>query len=331
MKEFSTIERVVGNVTDEGKKRISENMRERFENQVFPDLADREREKTPDERHILSLVDVATNDLRRLYGLSEFSIPEKNVHVIRDEQWPEKLDETRGFYLPRSQGSCIRETAGRIWFAAVSFHETLHMKSYGAMQVPVGRSSEYDDYRVGLTAQTRDGKRKYFTNLNEAVTEELTRIFIRTQLKHPFFAEEARRTREITERFPEAKSSEGGPLFTDATYFADIIREERHSEPGLLNRILGVESVTQYFMSAKFSYERERSILRTLLEKIVERNPDSFASPDDVFGMFVRAMLTGNIIPIGRLIDGTFGSGTFRKIGELDDDIDGQESYVQSL
>jgi hypothetical protein len=42
-------------------------------------------------------------------------------------------------------------------------------------------------------------------------------------------------------------------------------------------------------------------------------------------------MMTGDILPVGRLIDRTFGRGTLRQIGELDSDIDKQEKFVKSL
>ncbi len=42
-------------------------------------------------------------------------------------------------------------------------------------------------------------------------------------------------------------------------------------------------------------------------------------------------MLTGNILPVGRLVDGTFGRGTLRRIGELDHDTQALEEFVESL
>jgi hypothetical protein len=42
-------------------------------------------------------------------------------------------------------------------------------------------------------------------------------------------------------------------------------------------------------------------------------------------------MMTGNILPVGRLIERTFGNGTLRRIGELDQDMQAQEEFVNSL
>jgi len=56
-----------------------------------------------------------------------------------------------------------------------------------------------------------------------------------------------------------------------------------------------------------------------------------FTDPEEVFEAFARGMMTGNPLEIGRLVDGTFGKGTFRKIGEMDEDVDEQLKYVESL
>jgi hypothetical protein len=68
-----------------------------------------------------------------------------------------------------------------------------------------------------------------------------------------------------------------------------------------------------------------------LLDKLYEKNTDQFSNREEVFNVFAKAMLTGNILPLGRLVDGTFGRGTLRKIGELDHDVQALEEFVESL
>lgn len=81
----------------------------------------------------------------------------------------------------------------------------------------------------------------------------------------------------------------------------------------------------------KFTKRRERDILDALLERLYERNPEQFTDKQAVFEVFAQGMMTGNLLPIGRLVDSTFGRGTLRRIGELDDDLDAQEEFVKSL
>ncbi len=72
-------------------------------------------------------------------------------------------------------------------------------------------------------------------------------------------------------------------------------------------------------------------MLHILVGKLFERNLEQFTNQDEVFEEFAKGMMTGNILPVGRLIERTFGKGTFRKIGELDEDIQAQIEFVDSL
>jgi len=80
-----------------------------------------------------------------------------------------------------------------------------------------------------------------------------------------------------------------------------------------------------------FDYEEQRSIFNTLVDTLYERNKNDFKSRDEVFDMFVKAHFTGNIYELGKMIDRSFGKGTFRKIGELDKDTEEQEKFIKLL
>ena len=66
-------------------------------------------------------------------------------------------------------------------------------------------------------------------------------------------------------------------------------------------------------MLLSFPYKAERDALRNLINKIVDRNSDlSYA---DIFDMFCKGKFSGNILTIGKLVEKTFGRGTFKKLG----------------
>jgi hypothetical protein len=67
-----------------------------------------------------------------------------------------------------------------------------------------------------------------------------------------------------------------------------------------------------------------------LIQKLFRRN-SQFKDASEIYDLFRRGMMTGDILPLGRLIDRTFGKGTLRRIGELDSDIDAQEKFIKSL
>ena len=69
----------------------------------------------------------------------------------------------------------------------------------------------------------------------------------------------------------------------------------------------------------------------TLIDKLLERNKNKFKSRDEILDIFTNTMLSGNIIPLGRLVDETFGRKTFSQIGELDDEIERLEKFIEGL
>jgi hypothetical protein len=327
MERLSSFERVVGNIPETEKEQILHDKGERFDDQVFEDLVGKEREKTPEESQIISLANNATNEVRQRYGLENFDIPPENIHVITEERWPKE----RGvaFYNSMLQAIVAREQPARIVFTKKIFHEMLHFKSYNALQIKTGENPELDEYRVGLTVHTRYGKRMYFVNLNEAVTEEMTKRFATKLFDNPLFARETKQTKDVITRYPRAITGSGEPLFDDDTFYAEV--EGKKSWGEAVGRLFGAQEKPKKITTECFTYQSERKILNTLIDKILERNSEKFQDREEIFEIFAKGMMTGNILPVGRLIERTFGNGTLRRIGELDQDIQAQKEFVNSL
>ena len=68
-------------------------------------------------------------------------------------------------------------------------------------------------------------------------------------------------------------------------------------------------------MYRDFSYGNERSALHKLMQTIQEKNSEQFASEEAVFDEFAKAYFAGNLLPIARLIDKTYGEKSFRAVG----------------
>jgi hypothetical protein len=317
MEKPSSIERVVGNISDTEKERILQERAEMFDDQVFDGLDGKEREKTPEEQRIISLANEITNQVRAKYGLGDFNVPPKNIHIVREEAWP---NEGMAVYNSMLQAVAVCERREKIEFMYGVIHEMIHFKSYNALQMTSEEDSKLAEYRLGLTVETRDGKIMYFKNLNEAVTEEITKRLagelVKMFSKDPLFAEEINRTRDIISRYPDAIDKDGKPLFDDDVFYAEV---------------RGVDGNKTNIRTTAFTYKHERKILNVLIDKIFEKDAKKFKDREEVFEVFACGMMTGNILPIGRLIDGSFGVGTLRRIGELDKNIDGQLKFVSAL
>ncbi|MDP2934267.1 MAG: hypothetical protein Q8N59_00630 [bacterium] len=60
----------------------------------------------------------------------------------------------------------------------------------------------------------------------------------------------------------------------------------------------------------------ERAKLEALIDVLWEGNKNRFKTKEGVEDLFLEAQFTGNLLKIGRLIEKTFGKGSFRKLGE---------------
>jgi len=327
MEKISSFERVVGNIPETEKEEILRDKGEIFDDQIFEELKGKEREKTPEEVQIIALANQATNEIRKRYGLENFDIPPENMHIIAEEIW--QKEKSDAFFNSTVQGIAIREQPAKIVFMKKIFHEMLHFKSYNALQITTGESPELDEYRVGLTVHMRDGKKTYFVNLNEAVTEEMTKIFATKIFNDPLFTEDLNRTEDIMTRYPRATADSDKSLFDSDTFYAEV--EGKKTRNGSSDRLFGAQEKPKKIFIISFAYQQERRILNKLIDKLFEKNPKKFQNREEIFEVFAKGMMTGNILPVGRLIEKTFGHGTLRRIGETDHNIRLQEEFVDSL
>lgn len=313
MKKTSSFERVIGAKDKKEGGEVIKKMEKKFDEQFFDDI--KEKEKTSDEIKIIELADGATNEIRRKYGLDDFSIPSENIHIIKEEEWPR---EAEAFYKPMLQGIAFKEQPIKIVFLKRILHEMLHFKSYNAIQITNEEKPKLSEYRMGLTVDTRDGRRIYLRNLNEAVTEETAKRLLGKLFTDQIFEEEKERTIETVKNYPNAKLETGEFLFGKDTFYAEVVEKDEEKKK--------VRIKTEVF-----SKQLERGMLDKLIDKVFKKNSERFDDKEEIFEIFLKGMMTGNILPLGRLIDGTFGKGTLRKIGELDSDIKAQQEFIDSL
>lgn len=316
-------ERVVGNLSKEEKHQISFDIEDRFNNQPLEEV---EREKTPVELEIISMTNQLTNEVRQSYGLADFDIPSSNIHVVPESKWPEAHKGNNAFFSSIAQGIAAEAQPSNMVFAKNIFHEMIHFKSYNAFQITTGEDPILTEYRAGLVINNRAGDQRYFTNLDEAIVEGITMRYAKKLFSNPLFANEIDQTNNVIAENLHAIDVFGNPLFSDETYYAHVNDEEtiKFTDESLSHRDLEINI-------EEFSYKEERQILGTLIDKIVQKNYDKFNSTEEVFEIFAKASMTGNVMPMGRVVDNTFGIGTLRQIGELDGDLMAQKGFVDSI
>jgi len=341
--KFSSIERVIGkkhsDISDEEKQSVFKSTEATFKNQKaykerllekfgsdenIPDEFIKTifsgREKSPQELKIIDLVNEQTNKLRKKFDLPELNIPPENIYVIpHNADWPKDLKDQGSYFAPLGQFIVIREPAikqlreSKLVFIKKVLYEMIHFKSYNALK-KLENSSSFDAYQIGLhTYKRSDNDESYFGNLNEAVIEELVIIFLNSLIEHPLFKNEFKETAKMKKHFSDQKTSTGKPLINGDEYYINFDQDNSK------------------LWSANITRRQERRILNKLIERVFQKNMDKFKSKEEVFDLFVEAIMTGKIIRLGRLIDKTFGKKTFRKIAELESDVDQQEEFINNL
>lgn len=255
-----------------------------------------EREKTPEEVKVIALANDATNRLLERRGLTPFTVPAKNIHVVKGNvQFTDQFVEEAGdaFYRMTTENICI-STLPLMPFAHRVVHELRHMKGYNVLQVievagSNGRHFISEIYRAGLISRGRNRKREAFRALEEAIVEEDTARLLKEVFADPLFLKDRQQTAHLLSRyFTKGKTN------TNGIYYAyEDGSEIRCYSP---------------------AYIEERKSLKMLLEKIVGKNRRRFASTDEVFEIFARASMQGNMLPVARLMESTFGKGSFSRL-----------------
>lgn len=324
----SSIRDVIG-ATPEIKEEALQSQEEIFDKQEFRSLVGKEREKTAEDVEMISIANEATNILRRKFGLDDFDIPAKNIHMIPEDRWI-RGSSSLGAYNSMLQSVIIKDdNISKLHNLANIIHEMIHFKAYNALQIELAEQQKTPknpegkpkliDYRGGFEIRSRDGKTLYFTELNEAITEELNKALLRILVpelrSNPIFKDEMARTEKVVNVHSGTAVKNGRPFFDSDTVHAQSVPLVNPMDK--FRRALGMKR--QVSLSKKsLTYKKQRKMLNSLIDKVWKSHKEEFKDSEEIFDVFAKAYLTGNMLPVGRLVEDTFGKGSFRKIGELD-------------
>jgi len=311
----SGINRVVG-FDSEKEESILQYFKDKFENNT---ISFGEKEKNPELQEMISRTNESFKVFLEDYGIEAVKIASENIHIIDLEQFtPEDLQRMKkhfgtdyGFHSSFKQGIGVFKDydTSKLSFLQTLVHEMMHLQSFGSFQVSSKESAEmtlkkdndianFNIRRSGFSVGTLDGKRLLFEKIDESVITELQ---IRFEKQHMLDWPEIRE--DLEERDKNIK----------------LFAEEKNSSTEDLNRnvaTITIDSSGKYKLKSYPYYEDRRSF-NSLLDDLYKKNTDDFASREDVFKLFAEASLKGSLLPVARLIEKTFGKGSFRRLGEV--------------
>lgn len=307
---LKTVHRIVGpDPTGTMRSELERFFAQQFAQAYADDVTSVERRKNRSEVAIVRRAAHIVNGIRARYGVPHLPMQAKHVHVIPLEHWWGRDTDTGGIYRVDLQGAAIMHYDRLAPFGHKALHELTHMASYQAVRIEEDR---FRDYRIGLLTVTSPDGSACFTALNEAVTEQLVIDHFPMLFCLPCFAED----RRTTEPYRRAMLAQ--------------LDEECIEELGVREMYSIVERGREVHME-KFSYRKERAALWALIRAIRSRSRVPFFDDRDVFHLFALGMVRGNILPLGRLIDRTFGHGTFRELGSASNTPASLLAFAQSL
>lgn len=308
--------RTVGNASIENKEKEKDELTKRLynHNESFSDkrrevLNKFEKEKSTEEMEAIHLINMEINELRERMGLETFNIPSDNYNIL-DQKFYEKnfgTDSSAKMFF-HEQGIVFNENYARrslLSFTSTALHESLHINGHITIEVNEDNNGKVESthFREGVAVFAAQKKgfngefHSHFNGLHEAIVSEQEKRSIKKLIDKPFLKKEK-----------ELLFSENSEILKNK-----IIEDN----PEILNEdILWISDDGKGFDS--ISYEKPRKVLNFVCDKILEKFPEQFSTQDEVFTLFLKAQFTGRLLEIARLVEITFGEGSFRRLGDME-------------
>ena len=319
-KKESGVNRVVG-IDTEKEEEILEYFKDIFEGNT-PE--GKEKEKSTEEKEIIVRMDNDMSIFLKKYGVDTINIPNENIHIIDSKRFTEeelrkihkKFGTEHGFYSSEKQSIVILKDSNdsKLSFYHTIAHEMLHIQGFYSYQKSNAKDSDFtlknknsneelsiNVRRSGFSIGSVDGKELFFDDLNESIITELEILFEKEFIaKWPELQDEVRERKEHIEYMRENNNNSVDKKDLEIASFT-------------------IDDNSNY-TNKTYAYYSERRKLKSLVDGLYKNNSDQFDSRDEVFKLFVEATMSGRIMEVARLIEKTFGKGSFRMIGELTSD-----------
>jgi hypothetical protein len=291
-----TIERFVGTLDPEAKELILHELSELFDAQDIETLDGLEVKKTQVDGHLIEEANRLTNNFLQGYGLEMKDVPAQNIHVVSMEKARQVRHNPShsAQYFPLARTVIIPDDSPVGAKLSLTMHEMMHFKSYTAIQMDA-EDEHPEIYRTGWDVLSRDKEQKHFTALNEALTEAASCAILQKELATNPILNESQQLMQIRGSEILSALHEDDPSLDEGDVIAGKL------ESGSIR-------------ATALGYKTERRGLELLCRKLAEALPEQFKDSEEVLHEFYKAYMTGNILPLTKRIDRSFGKGSAARI-----------------
>lgn len=320
--------RAIGNASVEEKEKAKDNLHDllfsHFESlkpEEVDELKKLEYPKSETEIACINFANKKTDELMQEAWVAPYDIPVQNFHIIPPELFKKisNSDDASATTYTTQQGIIFDARlfrANPVYFGAVAIHEALHLKAHLSLEVNKDEEGvDVTHYRKGVTIQALqkhgyNGEyHQHFEGLHEAI--------VATQEKKTFG--------ELLE-LPEL-SDEKSWLSSEK---AQKIRRELAQKKGIPeDDFIWVGEEKNDWET--ISYKTQREVLDYVCSEIQKQFSDTYKDTDEVFREFLKSNFTGRLLPIARLVEKTFGEGSFRLLGNMETEKSSGVLHLESL
>lgn len=249
-----------------------------------------ERIKTPEQIEIIEFLDRETNKIAEEFNGEALNVPPKNIHIINTAEFAAYLRKADPKLEKVPDALIVKEGDARFsinlqgivtahgdldLFAITRIlaHEMFHCKSFQSLRIDVDleKRPRAISRRAGLAITKRADFKK---NMLTDLNEAITEYLVRRMM-------------------------EG--LSANRSLLPDALKERTRD----LNKEEFVDSLYRP------SYTLEQIRLVTIMDEIINKHPNEFKTREDVLRVFGEAYFKGGLIKLSKLIDKTFGKGSF--------------------
>ena len=318
----------VGNASEEKKDQVKAEIKNLLLNyfQSLPpedteQLKKHEIQKSEGQITLISFINNKVNRLVREFGLEPYDIPTENYHIIPSKLYRKVArDSSNATAFYTKQGVIFEAESFQdnlLHFGAVALHETLHLKAFYSMEVNEEDTEIHKTpYREGVTIRSlqREGYHgdyhEHFRGLHEAIVSRVERDSISNLLELPELSKEK-----------EWLASEE----------ADQLKKKLATEKEMPeNNIIWVGEKGKNDWE-RVGYPKHIEVLEYVCSEIQKQFSDEYRDTEDVFKEFLKAHFTGQLLGIARLVEQTFGIGSFRQLGNMSEEEESAVLHLDSL
>jgi len=316
--------RTVGSASTEEKENAKQELIQKLFSH-FESLKPDEREqlekleypKSPTELALINFNNKETDELMEQAGIEPYDIPIENFHIVPPELYKKTAgDDSVASTFTRKQGILFNAQEFRnnpVSFGKTVLHEMMHLKAHLSLEVTekddVKKEDEKENavitnlYRRGVKAgssQKHDDTGKaheHFKGLDEAIIETQVKRSLLKLIDTPELSKEKEWL--LSEKAQQLKN--------------DLVDRKRIPKDDIV--WIGEKGEDDWVGA---SYPKHREVLDYVCSEIQKQFPEQYHYKNDVFKEFLKAHFTGQLLPIARLVEKTFGEGNFRILGNME-------------